>query len=102
MFPWRKIKEDVAEGIRVLREEILAIFNKSLVGAERTQMRWALHQVEASLQQKYQEVGEKVCRRFVRGESLLKEGDVEDSFKEIERLQTERRRIFEEINDREE
>ncbi|MCI0530307.1 MAG: hypothetical protein L0Y56_22915 [Nitrospira sp.] len=96
------MKKDVAEGFRILREEILAIFNKTLTGAERTKMRWALRQVESALQERYQEVGEKVCQHFIRGEDRITEKDVEGSFKEIERLEIERQRILEEIKDREE
>jgi hypothetical protein len=101
MFPWRRIKQDAVEGFRIFREEILAIFNKTLAGTERTKMRWALNQVEAALQERYREVGEKVCQRFIRGEDRITEKDVEGSFREIERLEIERQRILEEIKSRE-
>jgi hypothetical protein len=100
MIAWQRIKQDAVEGFRIFREEILAIFNKTLAGTDRTKMRWTLRQVESALQERYQEVGEKVCQHFTRGEDRITEKDVEDSFKEIERLEIERQRILEEIKDR--
>jgi hypothetical protein len=100
MLPWLRIKQDVVEGFRIFREEILALFNKTLSGTERTQKRWALNRVEAALQERYREVGEKICQGFMRGEGRITEKDVEGSFKEIEQLEIERQRILEEIKDR--
>jgi hypothetical protein len=100
MIPWQRIKQDAVEGFRIFREEMLGIFGKTLAGTERAKIRWALRQVESALQQRYQEVGEKVCQHFSRGEGQITEQDVEGSFKEIERLEIERQRILEEIKDR--
>lgn len=102
MFPWLRIKHDAAEGWRIFREEILAVFSRTLAGTERTKMKWALHQVETVLQERYQAIGEKVCQHFVRGGDRITEKDVEDSFREIERLEVERQQILEEIKNSEE
>ena len=94
---WHRIKEDAAEGFRIFREEVQAIFSKTLVSAERAQMRRALYQVEEALQRRYQEIGEKIYRRLIGAEGRLIEKDFAEDFAEIERLQAERQRILEEL-----
>jgi hypothetical protein len=95
---WHRIREDAAEGFRVFREEIQAIFQKTLASGERAKARRALYQVEGELQERYQQVGHKIYRCFVAAETQLREKDFELDFAEIERLRTERQRILEELS----
>jgi hypothetical protein len=88
---------DAAEGFRIFREEVQAVFRKTLVSTERAKMRRALYQVEEALQEGYQKVGEKVYRHFTAGEGRLMEKGFAEDFAEIERLQAERQRILEEL-----
>ena len=95
---WRKIQEDAVEGFRLLRGEAQSFFKRTLVATERTKMRKALDKVEETLQERYQEVGEKIYQHFTAGEGLPTERDFRERFGEIEQLQTERQRLLEEMN----
>jgi hypothetical protein len=99
---WHRIKEDAAEGFRIFREEVQVIFRRTLVSTERAQMRRALYQVEEALQERYQEVGEKIYRHLTGAERRFMGKDFAGDFAEIERLQAERQRMLEELKTGEE
>ena len=95
---WRKIQEDAVEGFRLLRGEAQSFFKRTLVATERVKMRKALDNVEETLQERYQVVGEKIYQHFTAGRGLLTEREFREQFGEIEQLQNERQRLLEEMN----
>ena len=94
---WHRIRGDAEEGFRIFREEIQALFYKTLMSGERAKVRRALYQVEGELQERYQQVGQKIYRCFATEEAQLREKDFDLDFAEIERLQAERQRILDEL-----
>jgi hypothetical protein len=101
---WQRVKQDALEGYKTLREEMEGLFNRALMGAEAVKAKKNLGKLEASLNQKYREIGEKLYHHVLAGERRLNEkGFIEkefsEVFKEIGRIQDEKQRIVEEIKE---
>ena len=99
MDVFRKIQNDVTEGISVLRKEGTSLFLKTMAEMDMLKFRFDAYKVQTHLSELYQELGERFIEAVERKDyDILSRAEVKATMEKIETIKMEEEKYRKELD----